>query len=203
LHTVTANPDGSVTVNIKTEIPNQTGGKDVDNLQFTTNTYGDVVSVTNSTYQNTTINQVSPVPATNPQNPQPVDLKLPSDYARENTQQSIKSSVDQLHTDLTHQPTIPTTQAASWWQSSYPNGLSSVWQSTTADAGDNQLIVWLQGWSMPDGGTCPTWTIPVNLGAMGNYGVVDVSPPCWIWPVIKAFFIVSAIFVSRRLVFGG
>jgi len=170
LHTVTANPDGSVTVNIKTEIPNQTGGKDVDNLQFTTNTYGDVVSVTNNTYQNTTINQVSPVPATNPQNPQPVDLTLPTDYAREATQTQIKNAL----TDATTAPpastgNLPTVSVPGL--TSYSSGIG-------------------------DGGSCPEISM---IAFDHNFGPDFMQPVCnaisYFRPFVIGFAYITAIYI--------
>lgn len=53
------------------------------------------------------------------------------------------------------------------------------------------------------GGSCPSWSFAFNLGAAGNYGSMNVAPPCWIWTAIKTIMIITALFAARRIVFGG
>jgi len=192
LHTITANPDGSVTVNIKTEIPNSSGSKDVDNLSFTTNQFGDVTSVSNNVYNNTTINQVSPVPATNPQNPQPVDLKLPSDYAREQTLQSVDTKLN-VDTTASTQVDTATANAISHLKSSPSDfGVGPFDPNVNAIPAPRSVYS-----ALPDGGGC---TDPVVHFGFHNQSIPFCQNYANWRPVLTfAFWIITIVYCYRRV----
>jgi len=90
------------------------------------------------------------------------------------------------------------------YEPKYPDGIVGVWNQKKADLKSTPLIS-LVSTVMPnlgDGGTCPTWTIDLDLG-IANYGSHNVAPPCWIFAVLKSIVIVSALLLARALVFGG
>jgi hypothetical protein len=86
----------------------------------------------------------------------------------------------------------------------YPQGLQGVWNTQKAQLTASGLAG-LQSVFVPTiaGGQCPSWTINANIGPHMNFGSGSVSPPCWIWDAIKVIFVITALFLARRLVFGG
>lgn len=57
--------------------------------------------------------------------------------------------------------------------------------------------------SLATSGTCPTFTVPLDLAGWASYGTADVSPPCWVWDFGKVVIVVSSLLLARRLIFGG
>lgn len=56
--------------------------------------------------------------------------------------------------------------------------------------------------SFPGGtGSCPSWAIEGNIFGQSQGGTI--SPPCWLWTALRAFLMLTALFVARRLIFGG
>lgn len=90
------------------------------------------------------------------------------------------------------------------YERKYPEGFAGVWDEHKATWDQSELFTWLRsltdGW--PSGGSCPSWSISL-AGLPGLSGVGDLSVPCWIWPIIKALFIISALLAARRIIFGG
>ena len=86
----------------------------------------------------------------------------------------------------------------------YPDGMQGVWNTQKANLTAGGLAG-LQSVFVPNisGGQCPTWTISANIGPHMNFGSGVISPPCWIWDAIKAIFVITALFLARRLIFGG
>jgi len=87
----------------------------------------------------------------------------------------------------------------------YPDGFAGEWDKFKDKVGASPLAGFLTGLAsgLPGGGTCPEWSVSLNFGHMGNFGTHVIAPPCAIWPFIKAVMILSALFVARRMVFGG
>jgi hypothetical protein len=86
----------------------------------------------------------------------------------------------------------------------YPDGITGVWTtkktaltSTPLANLASQLMP-----SVPAGGTCPVWNLPLNIGPWA-YGVRNVAPACIIWDWCKVFIIAGALFLARALIFGG
>jgi hypothetical protein len=90
------------------------------------------------------------------------------------------------------------------YERKYPDGFSGVWATQSAAMKSTPLFG-LSALFTPSigGGSCPSWTINANIGPHMNYGSGSVSPPCWLWGALKAVLIISALLISRRLVFGG
>jgi hypothetical protein len=86
----------------------------------------------------------------------------------------------------------------------YPDGMTGVWEAKKTALMNSPLLGLVHS-LMPnigDGGTCPSWTVDLNLG-LGNFGTGDVSVPCSLWPVLKIIVICSALLLARALIFGG
>lgn len=91
------------------------------------------------------------------------------------------------------------------YKQKYPDGPAAVWDARIADL-KKAPITGLARQLMPnvgDGGSPPSWPIDLDLGAVGNFGMHDLAPPAWLWSVLKAITILSALLLARALVFGG
>lgn len=92
------------------------------------------------------------------------------------------------------------------YERKYPDGIKGVWRDKIAAIKAAPLFN-LVGSLMPaniaSSGTCPAFMIPVNFGKWGEYGNLDFSPPCMVWDFGKVIIIISALLLSRRLIFGG
>lgn len=92
------------------------------------------------------------------------------------------------------------------YERKYPDGLTGIWNAKSAELKSTPLFS-LSDQLMPTGlaaGSCPSWQLDLGFGsAFGDYGLRDVSPPCWIWDIAKVIIIASALILARALVFGG
>lgn len=99
--------------------------------------------------------------------------------------------------------TIP--EVPDFYERRYPDGFAGEWDGFKDNVAASPLAGLLAGFTngLPGGGTCPEWSVSLNFGAMGNLGTHVIAPPCAVWPFVKAIMILSALFVARRMVFGG
>lgn len=90
------------------------------------------------------------------------------------------------------------------YKKQYKDGIKGVWSERSAEMKKTPLGG-LAGRLLPkvNSGTCPKWMVDLNFGGRWNYGTGDVSPPCWIWPVLRAMVICCALIFASRLIFGG
>lgn len=90
------------------------------------------------------------------------------------------------------------------YQKKYPDGMQGAWNTRSAEMKATPLFG-LSALFAPSvaSGTCPSWNLNMNIGPKMNFGNGSISPPCWIWTAIKAIMIITALLISRRLVFGG
>lgn len=92
------------------------------------------------------------------------------------------------------------------YERKYPDGIKGIWNEKSAELKQLPLFT-LAERLMPtgiSGGVCPTWHVDLSFGhGFGEYGLQDVSPPCWIWDIAKVIIIASALILARALVFGG
>lgn len=96
-------------------------------------------------------------------------------------------------------------EVGSFYEREYKQGPVQLWSEKTAQLKESGLGA-LASNLMPrvgDGGAEPTWIIDLDFGPLGNYGIRDISPPSWVWGVIRAITILSALIVARKLIFGG
>lgn len=87
----------------------------------------------------------------------------------------------------------------------YPDGPSSVWDARMGDLKKTPIMGLARGLmpNISDGGSPPSWPIDLNFGRIGDFGTFDLAPPVWLWGVLKAVTILSALLLARALVFGG
>lgn len=91
------------------------------------------------------------------------------------------------------------------YEPKYPQGPVEVWKQSSAgikNSGLGSLAMALMP-KIGDGGAAPVWIIDFNLRPLGDFGVHDISPPLWLWDVLKAITILTALITARRLIFGG
>lgn len=90
------------------------------------------------------------------------------------------------------------------YERKYPDGFSGVWTVKKAALNATPLGLLLPSMvAAPSvgAGTCPVWTLSgavLGISVAGN-----MAPPCWLWAVLKTILIITALFVSRRIIFGG
>jgi hypothetical protein len=88
----------------------------------------------------------------------------------------------------------------------YPDGLSGIFSSNYA-AMRNSPLFGLVGSLAPSGlsssGSCPSWSFNANIGPLMSFGSASFAPPCWLWTALRSVFLISALFMARRLIFGG
>lgn len=88
----------------------------------------------------------------------------------------------------------------SFWESDYPDGFQGLWTQKKEEFKSSKLIAWLNGWGFAKTGTCPSFEI--DFSALG-FGSHAIAPYCWVWDIIRALMMLSAMIAARRLVFGG
>ena len=91
------------------------------------------------------------------------------------------------------------------YEPKYPQGPVEVWKQSSAgikSSGLGSLAMALMP-KIADGGSAPVWIVDLNFRPVGDFGVHDISPPLWLWEVLKAITILTALITARRLIFGG
>lgn len=91
------------------------------------------------------------------------------------------------------------------YEAKYPQGPVEVWKQSSAgikNSGLGSLAMALMP-KIADGGSAPVWIVDFNFWPMGDMGIHDISPPLWLWEVLKAITILGALITARRLIFGG
>lgn len=105
-------------------------------------------------------------------------------------------------------PGFPGTGASAFgvlYVAKYPDGPVKLWTDKSAHLKTSGLGA-LASNLMPkvaDGGVAPSWVVDFDFGPLGNLGSRDLAPEPWLWGVIRAITILSALILARRLIFGG
>ena len=88
------------------------------------------------------------------------------------------------------------------YEQKYKDGIVGVWNTKIAELKGTSIFSLVSMFSSgaPNGGACPSWTFDLS-GLHG--GVHQLQPPCIVWSFAKWALIITALFVARRLVFGG
>ncbi len=92
-----------------------------------------------------------------------------------------------------------------FYERKYPEGIAGVWKEKgTGQLGGRfkTMISAFTGFSGDSGGACIQFSMPVDIG-IANFGTFDLSPPCALWTFLRAVILISAIFMCRRIIFGG
>lgn len=91
----------------------------------------------------------------------------------------------------------------SWFQTSYPDGFSGIFDSKRQAVEDGAMVSWLGSWGVASSGTCPSFNIDLNLGFI-NFGSFNaLANWCYIFDFIRICILISAAFACRALIFGG
>lgn len=91
------------------------------------------------------------------------------------------------------------------YEPKYPQGPVEVWKQSSAgikNSGLGSLAMALMP-KIGDGGSAPVWIVDFNFWPLGDMGSHDISPPLWLWQVLQAITILTALITARRLIFGG
>lgn len=91
------------------------------------------------------------------------------------------------------------------YEKKYEDGVKGVWDKH-AEGLKNSSLGGLAGKLFPnygDGGAAPSYIIDLNLGGKLNLGSYDLNFDPRVWLALKAFTIICALALARRLVFGG
>jgi len=97
----------------------------------------------------------------------------------------------------------PFPEVEPFYQQKYPDGLEGVWNTRSAEFKDSAFMDFLGSFVPSFSGSCPAWSINVNIASWANFGVHDFQTLCWVFDFIKVVLLVSAAFLCRALMFGG
>lgn len=102
-------------------------------------------------------------------------------------------------------PGAPGGQIPELWKKKYPDGVKGVWDSKSADLKESGLGGLASSLmpSVSDGGSQPSWQIDLDFGGYWNWGTFTLSPDPAVWAALRAFTIICALVLARRLVYGG
>ncbi|WP_138552524.1 hypothetical protein [Pseudoalteromonas rubra] len=96
-------------------------------------------------------------------------------------------------------------KSASFWESSYPDGLPGIWSEKSELLSNTPAISFLDKFKFNTSGgapSSPNWCF--NLGRNMNFGCVElvvISPP--VLAFIRICILITAVFTCRRIIFGG
>lgn len=173
--TTTKNPDGSTSTK-----------QDVTNTTYNF-TYGDNyfdISTNRTTTTYTDGQQTSTTTET--------DTTPPQD-----NQPEVEEEEQYTFSD-TEMPEVP-----SFYEQKYPDGLAGVWDSARADVDSSAFIEFLKGFIPSFSGTCPAFSLNMNIYANANYGVQQFGSICWVLDFVKVVILITAMFTFRKVTFGG
>lgn len=120
------------------------------------------------------------------------------------TNSTILESLDSFSDVTKETKTEPNKNQISFWDSSYPNGLTGIWAEKEADFQQTSFINWLNSFKLQFNGSSavPEWSMCFDLGIV-DLGCNDILLDSRIWGAIRLFILITAAFLCRRLVFGG
>lgn len=97
----------------------------------------------------------------------------------------------------------PLPEVPELYERKYPDGLKGVWDTKSAAIMQSPLFSLASGMvpTIGDGG-CPQWSLAVDIGII-DFGVYDISLPCNVWAFVRIVILITALFLVRRLIFGG
>jgi len=184
--------------------PNTQPGTQTTTKTDTTNvTYSGNTATTSTTTNTTTniTNNVTNITITeNKTETKQNDEKTPEeqeDFCQLNPTSIICEKGDFSDKDL---PKIP-----KLYERKYPDGMVGIWEQKK-DMFMSSGLGTLAGAMMPTGlnaGSCPSFQIDLSMAAWADFGVNDISPPCWVWDFGKVVILISAVILARQLIFGG
>ncbi|UJX27714.1 hypothetical protein L3Q70_17415 (plasmid) [Pseudoalteromonas sp. CF6-2] len=94
--------------------------------------------------------------------------------------------------------------SASFYESSYEEGFTGVWQEKSAEFKQTEAYQFLQQFKFNGGGSAPDTRICFNLGSNMDFGCAELPvPDAGLLAILKVFILISAAFLCRRIIFGG
>lgn len=90
-----------------------------------------------------------------------------------------------------------------FYEQKYPDGLQGVWNVRKAEFEDSAFMDFLSSFIPSFSGSCPGWSMNVNIASWASFGVHEFQSLCWVFDFIKVVLLVSAAFLCRALIFGG
>ena len=102
-------------------------------------------------------------------------------------------------------PGTPGGELPKLWEKKYPNGVKGVWNARSSELKSSSLggLATQLFPNVGDGGTPPSWTLDLDFGGVFNFGSFHLDLDSRVWLALKAFTIICALVLARRLVFGG
>lgn len=99
----------------------------------------------------------------------------------------------------------PFPEIPDFYEQKFPDGFAGSWSSRKSELETTSLFSLVTAFASgaPSSGTCPSWSMNLNMPGVVSLGTHNLAPPCEVWPFIKAIMIITALFVARRLIFGG
>lgn len=90
----------------------------------------------------------------------------------------------------------------SWWETDYEDGFEGVWLKNKQALDNTNFVIWLNSWSFSNSGSCPVFSF--DFSSLGfNVNSFSLTPPCYLWDVLRAIFMFTSVLTFRKLVFGG
>lgn len=134
--------------------------------------------------------------------PNPWDIYDPTreekdDFCKNNSTSIICEKGDFRDKELSEIPKL--------YERKYPDGMTGIWNQKKEELKSSGLGV-LAAAMMPTGinaGSCPSFQLDLSLVSWADYGVNDISPPCWVWDFGRVVIIIGALMLARQLIFGG
>ncbi|MHB0820286.1 hypothetical protein ACYCFK_18670 [Stutzerimonas stutzeri] len=90
-----------------------------------------------------------------------------------------------------------------FYQQKYPDGLQGAWNSRKAEFEDSAFMEFLSSFIPSFSGSCPGWSMNVNIASWASFGIHEFQSLCWVFDFIKVVMLLTAAFLCRALIFGG
>jgi hypothetical protein len=100
--------------------------------------------------------------------------------------------------------TEPTPDMEGFWQTDYPDGLQGIVDEKIGEVKETQLFNFMESFKPTfSAGTAPDLKMCFNLGALGNFGCHSFVIDSRVFPAVKIFLLITAVFACRKILFGG
>jgi len=90
-----------------------------------------------------------------------------------------------------------------FYEPQYPDGFQGVWDAATADLGASAFVEFLNSFVPSFSGSCPSFSLNLNIASWAAFGTMEFSSLCYVFDFIKIIMLITALFTSRMIMFGG
>jgi hypothetical protein len=119
----------------------------------------------------------------------------------------ISNDIKDIKESLTESNVIkidkPSEGLQGFWETDYPDGLQGVVNAKMAEVQSTQFFTFLDQFQISVGGSSASYDMCFNLGSMGDFGCHNFNIDPRTFPAIKIFILITAVFLCRRILFGG